>query len=335
MADIGGGGRGDIFVFLEQTEGRMEAVSLEVLGEARRLADKLGVSVMAAVLGQDVRGLAEEAASRGADVVLLAESPLLKDYTTEAYLKVVQRCVLELSPGIVLLGGSHNGTALAGSLAIRLGAGLMAHVIDLDVEAGTGALLGSVPGFGGSIVAVCKCKSRPQMATVRPGVFKPAQPRESGRGHVEQVAVDLKSEEVRCHVKSRSVGQSGSIGSAERIVVAGLGSKADLSVPRKLAEALGASFGVSRPLADKGMAPKDSVVGSTGCSLGAKLAIVAGVSGAAHFVSGIRGVETVIAINSDPNAPIFKHSDYCVVGDLFKIAQELTAKAKSQEVVRA
>lgn len=316
---------GGIFVFLEQTDGIMEEVSLEVLGEARRLADRQGVSVTGIVLGENVGGLAKDAASRGADVVLVGESPLLKDYTTEAYLKVMLPNIRDRRPDVVLMGATHNGTALAAGLAVRIGAGLMAHVINLEIESGTGVLLGSVPGFGGSIVAVCKCKGKPQMATVRPGVFKPLPATESNLGVVESIPVDLRSEDVKCRVMQRSVRRSEDISRAERMVVAGLGSKDDLSLPRRLAEAMGASFGVSRPLADKGLAPKGLVVGSTGYSINAKLAIVIGVSGAAHFVSGIRDAETVIAINSDSGAQIFNHADYCVKGDMFKIVPELIA----------
>jgi electron transfer flavoprotein alpha subunit len=321
----------DVLVFMEQTDGVLEGVSLEVLGKAKEIADTLGVSVVALVLGHNASGIADEAAKRGANVVLLADSPLLKDCTVEAYLKVLLPVITERNPAIILIGGTHNGTSLAASLAVRLGAGLMAHVVDLDVDKETGTLFGSVPGFGGSIVAVCKCKNWPQMATVRPGVFKPLPPRDSGIGRVEPVEVSITEADVKCRVLERSVTKIEDISRAERIVIAGLGTKGDLVLPQKLAQALGASFGVSRPLADKKMAPKEKVVGSTGYSVNAELAIVAGVSGAAHFVSGIRDAKTVIAINSDPNALIFKHADYCVTGNLFEIMPELISMLQASE----
>ncbi|MGD0478230.1 MAG: electron transfer flavoprotein subunit alpha/FixB family protein [Nitrososphaerales archaeon] len=323
--------RKDVLVFMEQTDGVLEGVSLEVLGKAREIADRLGVSVVALVLGHGVSGIADEAAKKGADLVLFADSPLLKDCTVETYLKVLFPLVVERNPAIILIGGTHNGTSLAASLAVRLGAGLMAHVVDLDVDKETGTLFGSVPGFGGSIVAVCKCKKWPQMATVRPGVFKPLPPRDSGVGRVEPVEVSITEADVKCRVLERSVTKTEDISRAERIVVAGLGTKGDLVLPQKLAQALGASFGVSRPLADKRMAPKERVVGSTGYSVNAELAIVAGVSGAAHFVSGIRDAKTVIAINSDPKAQIFKHADYCVTGNLFEIMPELISALQASK----
>lgn len=320
----------DVLVFVEQTDGVLEGVSLEVLGKAREIADRLGVSVVALLLGHEASGIADEVARRGADVVLLADSPLLKDCTVEAYLKVLLPIVTARNPAIVLIGGTHNGTTLAASLAVGLGAGLMAHVVDLDVD-GTGTLFGSVPGFGGSIVAVCKCKNWPQMATVRPGICKSLPPRDSGAGRVEPVEVSITEADVKCRVLERSVTKTEDISRAERIVVAGLGTKGDLVLPQKLAQALGASFGVSRPLADKRLAPREQVVGSTGYSLNAELAVVAGVSGAAHFVSGIRDAKTVIAINSDPNAQIFKHADYCVTGNMFEIMPELISALQASK----
>ena len=316
---------GGVFVFIEQTDGVIEDSSLEVLGKGREIADRLGVKVTGAILGEGVGGLAEECARRGAHVVLAADSPLLKDFTAEAYTDVVAGMVKPRDPDILLIGATHNGTALAGMLAIRLGTGLMAHVVDLEIEQGTGMLLGSVPGFGGSIVAVCKCKKgRPQMATVRPGVFLPKLTEQSGT--VEQVAVTLKPEDVRCQVVERTVQHGVNVSKAQKVVIAGLGCKDNLSLPQKLADATGSTFGVSRPLADKGMAAKNLVIGSTGSSLNAKLAVVVGVSGAAHFTSGLRNVETVVAVNSDPNAEIFKHADYCVVGDAAKVVPKLIAE---------
>ncbi|HUK80248.1 MAG TPA: electron transfer flavoprotein subunit alpha/FixB family protein [Nitrososphaerales archaeon] len=314
---------GGVFVFLEQVDGVVEDSALEVLGKGREIADRLEVPLVGVLLGAGVVGLAEECAERGADVVLVADSPLLKDFTAEAYARVMARIVRESDPDILLIGATHNGTAMAGMVAVHLGAGLMAHVVDLEVEAGTGMLLGSVPGFGGSIVAVCRCKKgRPQMATVRPGVFVVARPG-GKKGVIEQVDVGLKPEDVKCRVVERAVSHGASVAKAERVVVAGLGCKDALALPKQLAEATGSTFGVSRPLADKGLAPKNLVVGSTGSSLNAKLVVVVGVSGAAHFASGLRNVGTVVAVNSDPAAEIFKHADYCVVGDASKVVPRL------------
>lgn len=319
--------KGGVFVFIEQVDGAVQDVSSEVLGKGREIADRLGVALTGVLLGHDVEKVAKDCSRLGADEVILAESPLLKDFTTEAYTKVIGRIITERDPDILLVGATHNGTSLAASLAIRLKAGLMAHVVDLELEEGTKALLGSVPGFGGSIVAVCKCrKGRPQIATVRPGVFRPAIPGVK-EGKMITVNPDITPADVKSTVVERHVEKTSEIGRAERVVVTGLGCKEDLGTPKKLAETMGATWAVSRPLADKGLATKDLVVGSTGTGLSAKLAVVVGVSGAAHFSSGIRDVGTVVAINSDPQAQIFKQADYIVVGDagqlLPKLIQEL------------
>lgn len=323
---------GGVLVFLEQTGGEVESVSLEVLGKGREIADQLGVSLTGILLGQELEKASKESASRGAETVLVGESELLKEFTTEAYSKVILDAVKEYDPEVFLIGATHNGTTLAANLAVRLHAGLMAHVVDLDIEKDTRKLLGSVPGFGGNVVAVCKCKKgRPQMATVRPGIFKPLPISETRQGSIQSINLDnLKAEDVKCRVIEKSVGESVEISHADRVVVGGLGLNDDLTLARSLAKEIGGIMAVSRPVADKGKAPKDLVVGSTGSSLNAKLALVLGVSGASHFSSGIRDVGTVIAINSDQEAPIFSQADYCVNGDLFKIVPELVSALESK-----
>lgn len=323
----------EVFVFVEQTDGTIEQVSLEVLGKAREIGDKLNSTVTAMILGENIANLAKDVARSGADLVLVGESPLLKDYTTEAYSKVVASQIRERDPDALLIGATHNGASLAASLAIKLDAGLMAHVVDLEVEDGTGMLLGSVPGFGGSIVSVCKCsKGRPQMATVRPGIFKPYDSSlQHPDGRIQQASLDLSPTDKKYNVLERNVKRAKELSHAETVVVAGLGCKGDLGLPKKLSEEINAELGVSRPVADRHIYDKEHVVGSTGSSLNAKLAIVMGVSGAAHFLSGIRDVKTVIAINTDPKSQIFKQADYCVNGDMFEILPYLVTELKKSE----
>ena len=322
--------KGGVIVFLEQTNGTVEGVSVEVLAKAREIADRLGKSVTGILLGSGVAGAAEECAKRGADLVLVEESPGLKDYTTEAYVSAMLPILEERDPDIILVGATHNGTSLASALAVKLHAGLMAHVVDLELEEGTGSLLGAVPGFGGSIVAMCKCRGRPQMATVKPGVFVPLAAGGSVTGRVRSVGANVAQTGARELVLEKSVSGSPDISRAERVVVAGLGCGGDLTLARRLAKALHAELAVSRPLADKGVAPKEIVVGSTGSGLNAKLVVVLGVSGASHFVSGIRNARSVISINSDPNAAIFKHSDYFLKDDLNKVLPQLILRIESE-----
>jgi len=325
--------RGGVLVFLEQTDGAIERVSLEVLGKAREIANRLSKRVTGVLLGTGVEVAAEECARRGADLVLVGESSLLKDYTTETYVAAILPVLKERDPDIVLCGATHNGTALASALAVRLQAGLLAHVVDLELEEGTGVLLGAVPGFGGSIVAMCKCRGRPQMATVKPGVFIPLGVDEARAGEVRKFGPTITPDVVRQVILEKSIGSGPDISRAERVVIAGLGCGGDLTLARKLAEVLHADLAVSRPLADKGIAPKEMVVGSTGSGLNAKLAVVLGVSGASHFTSGIRNAKSVIAINKDPNATIFRHSDYCVKDDVNRIVPELISRIEKDSKV--
>ena len=312
----------DVMVYLELADGRLEDVSLEVLGKGREIADRLGARLTGVVMGSGVAEAAEECARRGADEVLAFDSPSLAGFCAETYLSLLAPLVAERKPGSVLVGATHDGTTLAASLAVRLKVGMVAHVVDLEVEESSGRLVGSVPGFGGSIVALCKCRKDPQIVTVRPGVFKQAERREAG-GRVSRMDASGARLEKGSRVLERHVEQAADIGRAGRVVVAGLGCKDDLEAPRRLAEAMGGTFAVSRPLADKRLAAKDLVVGSSGAALSAKVAVVVGVSGAAHFVSGVRDVGTVIAINSDPAAQVFQHADYCVVADAAKLLPKL------------
>jgi electron transfer flavoprotein alpha subunit len=319
-------GKGGVLVFLEQTDGAVEGVSFEVLGKARELADKLAKKVTGVLFGLDVMKAAEDCSKRGADLVLVGESPVLKDYTTEPYVTAMLQILKDKDPDIILVGATHNGTSLASSLAIRLHAGLMAHVVDLEVDGETGVLLGAVPGFGGSIVAMCRCRRKPQMATVKPGVFVPLAPDESRVGKVNRTDLNITQDAVKQTVVEKSVSSGPDISRAKSVVVAGLGCGGDLTLAKRLAEALHAELAVSRPLADKGIAPKEMVVGSTGSGLNAELVVVLGVSGASHFASGIRNAKSVVAINSDPNATIFKHSDYCVKADVNKVVPDLISR---------
>jgi len=316
-----------VFVYLEHSNDQLETVSLEILGKARELAGKLSTTVTGVILGCNVRGLAEEAVQFGADHVLIADSPALLQYTTDGFSNALGGLVKERKPEILLLGATHDGRDLAGRLAVRLSTGLTAHAVQVEVEESTNLLVCGVPGFGGNIVAMCKCpRSRPQMATVRPGIFPVPQRNYNREGSIESVPVSVG--QVRTKVLERSVMQGVDITKAEVIVIAGRGAEAHLDQVRKLADSFGGVVGVTRPLADKELMPRDHQVGSTGCAVAPKIAIVFGASGAAHFVSGIREAKAVISINRDQDAPINAYADYIVTED---IATLLPALLKSSE----
>lgn len=304
-----------VWVYLEHSNTKFEGVSIEILGKGTELARKLHTKVTATLLGHRVSALAEEAVSYGADRVLVADSPDLEFYRTEAFSNVLAALVREGNPEILLMGATHDGRDLAGRLAVRLNTGLTAHAVQVELEKETNLLLCGVPGFGGSIVAVCKCPhSRPQMATIRPGIFPMPAPNPKRKGKIEQVPVNVG--QARTRIVERSITESVDIAKAELLIIAGRGAEGRLDEVRKLADLIGAGIGVTRPLADNGLMPRDVQVGSTGVAVAPKVALILGASGAAHFVSGIRDAGLVISVNKDPEAAITSHSDYIVADDV-------------------
>lgn len=331
MSDIALDEYRDVWVYLEQFDGRLEHVSLEILGRARELADTCGWNLTGIIVGQHLDEFAEEAICRGADEVLLADDPVVATYTTDAYTAVMADLVRERRPSVLLLGATHNGRDLAGRLAVRLQTGLTADAVGLEMSA-AGELTAYTPGLGGRILAACTCpRSRPQMATVRPGMFRLPDRDTRCFGSVEHVPVDVAAEAVRTEVLEQVVGETVDLTRAERMVVAGLGTGGDLELVRELAALLDAEIGVTRPIADEGLIARDYQIGTTGASVRPKLLLVLGASGAMHFTSGIEGAETIIAINVDPEAPIFEHADYCIVDDLFEVIPALIEHIKATE----
>ncbi len=319
-----------IWVFLEQVNGAVENVSWEMLGKAHELAGRSGQEVTALLLGKGVKGLAEEAVMRGANHVLIAERDCLERYTWEAYTKVITDMVNRRKPSILLLGATHNGVELAGRLAVRLNTGLTADVVRLDINS-KGLLLSAVPGFGGLILAIIKCEqARPQMSTVRPGIFSALEPDASRKGKVESVRVDIDPKDIGTRLIENVVLKGEDISNVERLIAAGRGTGGNLKAVRELADMMDAGVGVTRPIVDMGLMPRSLQVGSTGVSVKPKLTLIAGASGAFHFVSGIQDSETIISINNDPNAQIFQYSDYCVVGDVNKILPAVIKELKAR-----
>lgn len=323
-----------IWVYLEQYDGRLENVSLEILGRARELAEICGSDLIGVILGQAVEPLADEAIQHGADQVLLADDPVLNTYTTDAYTAVMTDLIQTRRPDMLLLGATHNGRDLAGRLAVRVRTGLTADAVRLDIDS-SGELVAYTPGLGGRVLAACTCpEGRPQMATVRPGIFAMPDRDENRTGTVERVPVAVAASDVRTEVLERTVGETVDLTRAKRVVVAGLGTGGDLSLVRELATLLDADIGVTRPIADEGLIARDYQIGTTGASIRPELLIVVGASGAMHFTSGIEEAERVIAVNTDPEAPIFEHADYCVIDDLFEVLPALI-KCLEQQPERA
>ncbi len=314
---------------MEHSDGQLARVSLELLGKAQELARKLAVEVAAVILGYNVGKLVEQAIQFGADRVLVVDSPALQYYTTDAFSNVLNQIVRDKKPEILLLGATYDGRDLAGRLAVRLNTGLMAHAVRLEIQDATNLLVCGVLEFGGRISATCRCpRSRPQMATVRSGMFPLPNRNPTKTGRIEQVSIN--AGEVRTKVVERSVKAGVDITQAEIVVIAGQGAETQLDGVKRLADLISGVVGVTRPLADKGLISRDHQIGYTGCAVSPKVAIVLGASGATYFVSGIRGAKTVISVNKDAAAPINTYADYIVIDDIEHVLPALVLRAEER-----
>lgn len=319
----------ELWVFIEQDEGEIEESSLEVLSKARELGDKYGFEVVGVLLGDGVKSKAEEVGRYGANKVLVVDNPNLRHYNSELYFKAMEKLIAKHDPNTVLFSATRNGRDLAGRIAVRFKSGLLAHVISLDFDE-SNDLMGKVPGFGGNIAAVVKCiESRPQLATVTPGVFEIKEYQSTPKVIEEELEEELEPKSIK--VLSKERGEYIDISKSEKVVVAGMGTGGRMDLVEELAKLIDADVGVTRPLADIGVAPRDIQIGSTGVTLKSKLAFVLGASGAPHFTSGIKDCGLVITINKDPEAPIKEYSDYLVVGDIFEIVPKLIKLLRGEE----
>ncbi len=323
-----------LWVYLEHEEGVLERVSLELLSKSRALADAAGWRVAGLLLGHAVDPLVEQAFAWGADEVWVADHPLLEPFRVETHTAVAFQAILQGRPSVFLCGATPNGRDLAGRLAVRLRTGLTADCTDLrlDLEQG-GVLIGEVTGFGGGIVALITMpRHRPQMATVRPGVFPLSSPQPGRTGVVIPLEVNLRPEELRTRVVERVVGRGVDLTQAPVLVVGGRGIHGRFDLLQELAALLGGEVGATRPPVDEGLIGRERQVGQTGVVCRPKVAIVCGASGAFQFVVGIQNAGTVIAVNTDPEAPIFEFADYGVVGDALQVIPALIEALRAERV---
>jgi electron transfer flavoprotein alpha subunit len=323
-----------IWVFLEQEGGVLEGVSLELLAKGRQLADGVGWRLAGLLLGNGVGDLAKAAVAYGADEVILADHPLLELFTIDAYGAVAFQALMEHMPSVFLLGATPNGRDLAGRLAVRLRTGLNADCTDLRLPPETGVLVSEVSGFGGGVLALIEMqKHRPQMATVRPGVFLPGEADYGRGGEIAKMEVALDEEMIHTQVVERVIGEGVDLSQIPVLVAGGRGIDGDFDMMRQLAGLLGGDVGATRPPVDEGHIERERQIGQTGVVCRPKVAICCGISGAFHFVVGIQEADLVIAINSDPDAPIFDYADYCIVGDVHRVVPALIKEL--QEVAYA
>jgi electron transfer flavoprotein alpha subunit len=319
MAD---GHSGAVWVYAETRGATIAPVSLEILGKAREIADRLKVGLTAVTIGGSP-GAGAELARYGPDQVLELLEPRLATHDGRAYTTALAEAVHAEHPSILLLGGTRNGQDLSGRLAVRLRTGLTAHVTSLELDA-EGNLVGWVPGFGGGIEAGITCPvRRPQMVTVRPGVFPLPAVRES-HAPVERRTPSLADADLGSHrVSFEPKGSTVDLTKAEVIVVGGRGTAGSFEPLERLSRMLHAEVGATRVATDAGWVERDRMIGQTGVITRPKVVLVLGASGAVQFTVGIEGAGTVIAVNRDPEAPIFDVADLGIVGDLGPIVQSL------------
>ncbi|MBW2102289.1 MAG: electron transfer flavoprotein subunit alpha [Deltaproteobacteria bacterium] len=324
--------RKGVWVFAEQEEGRLMPVSLELLGKASELAAELDEDVSALLLGSRVSGLAPTLLEYGADRVYLAEHRALKVYRTLAYTRVVSELIEELRPGILLMGATTVGRDLAPRVSRRVGAGLTADCTGLAIDPEERILLQTRPAFGGNVMAtIANRYSRPQMATVRPGVMEPRR-RQGGEGRVIRRKVSLLEKEIGVKLLERvKEKRKGEALSRARVVVAGgrgVGDRTGFRALERLAAVLGGEVAGTRVAVEEGWIPQDRQVGQTGLTVRPELYVACGISGAIQHRAGMMGSRYVIVVNRDPRAPIFQVADWGIVGDLRDVVPEMTKRLK-------
>ncbi len=367
----------NVWVFCEQRQGKLMPTDFELISEGRRLADELGVKLCGLLLGDDVEGLAGELAGYGADQVIVADHPLLKLYTTDAYAKVICDAIEDIKPEVVLFGATNIGRDLGPRCAARLHTGLCADCTHLDVDMPiymdflkenstlpenrlemiadhTVKVLGedhdttrdlkmTRPAFGGHLMATIICpRFRPAMATVRPGVMKKAPFDQAKADAVEIVKYDVKLTEEDIHTNVTEVVKAAKklvdLVGADFIVSVGRGISKDIEGGIKLAEdmaeVLGGVVGGSRVAIDSGWLSADHQVGQTGKTVHPKVYVALGISGSIQHKAGMQNSECIIAVNKNPDAPIFEIADYGITGDLFKVAPLLTEAIRAEKAAK-
>lgn len=312
-----------VWVITEQRGGKTMNVSLELLGEGRKLADKIGTSLTAIVLGQDLKDEVETLAHYNVNQVIYVEDERLKNYTTDAFSKVIGDLIIARQPEAVLVGATTIGRDLAPRIAAKVGTGLTADCTKLDIDEEDSKLLMTRPAFGGHLMATIICpNNRPQMSTVRPGVMEKAAYQDAPAA-IEVVSADLRDEDLLTKVIAivEEARDGVPLGEAEIIVSGGrgIGGPEGFVLLEKLAKNLGGEVASSRACVDAGWIDPAKQVGQTGTTVRPKLYIACGISGAIQHLAGMSDSDYIVAINKDEGAPIFDVANYGLVGDLHKI----------------
>ena len=326
----------NIWVFIETEENAPKNVGFELLNPGRQLADKIGCKLVALVVGGKVVDVAKKAIEYGADEAVVVEGDEYYEYSTDAFAIAIETALAKYKPSALFIGATNNGRDVGPRVACDVNTGLTADCTSLDIDVETGNMLWTRPAFGGNLMATIQCPdNRPQLGTVRPGVFKKPELVEGKEGKITVEDIHVPAEKIRTKILDRvkEVAEAVNLQEAEIIVSGGRGCGGpepyvEGGVIYELAQVLGATVGASRAAVDAGWIAHAHQVGQTGKTVGPKLYIACGISGAIQHLAGIAGADYVVAINKDPDAPIFDAADYAVVGDLFKVIPPVIEEIK-------
>lgn len=327
----------NIWVFIETEEGKVKSVGLELLNPGRMLAEKAEEKLVAVILGKENDEAVELVRQYGPDQIISVEGEEYEKYSFDAYTYAMTILVEKYSPSAILIGATNNGRDFGPRLSCRLKTGLTADCTSLDYDAETGNVAWTRPAFGGNLMAVIMCpNTRPQIGTVRPGVFKKATV-DSKNPEIVKENIEVPEEMIRTKlIKSVREVVTGAMNleDAEIIVSGGrgMGGPENFKILEELATVLGGAVGASRAAVDAGWIGHAHQVGQTGKTVGPKIYIACGISGAIQHLAGMSGSDCIIAINKDPEAPIFKVADYGIVGNLFEVLPILTEEIKKAKV---
>ena len=335
-----------VFVFAQQVDNEISGIAFELIGKGKDLAKDLGTEVTAVLVGSDVKGLADELAAYGADKVIVVDDPELKEYRTEPYAHALASVIEKYKPEIFLVGATAIGRDLGPRVSARVHTGLTADCTVLEIgdfplnplpnqEQKHNQLLMTRPAFGGNTIATIACpNTRPQMATVRPGVMQKREKVEGAKAVVEEFNPGFtpNNQYVEILKVVKAVNDVADIMDAKILVSGGrgVGSAENFKLLEDLAEVLGGTVSCSRAVVDSGWKPRDLQVGQTGKTVRPNVYFAIGISGAIQHVAGMEESDIIIAINKDETAPIFDVADYGIVGDLNKILPALTEKLKAE-----
>ncbi len=326
----------NIWVFIETECGKAKNVGYELLHAAKPLAEKKGCPLVAVVIGKDVEDAAKDAICYGADSAILVDGPEYEYYTTDAFAKALITLVQKYKPEALMIGATTNGRDMGPRVSCHLKTGLTADCTAIDIDEETGNVAWTRPTFGGNLMATIMCPdSRPQMGTVRPGVFKKGVYDQDRTGEIVREEIHVAPEEIRTTLVERvnEIVEAVNLSKAEIIVSGGrgVGSAENFKLIEGLAEVLGGTVGCSRAVVDAGWLPYAHQVGQSGKTVAPKLYFAVGISGAIQHLAGISGADTVIAVNKDADAPIFGVADYGIVGDLNEVVPALTEALKARQ----